>query len=578
MMKSVFVFLIFTLLKLLSVGQDNFTVYIGTSDQWESGSTVYYDANDTTIMVTGEIAGRPLLAKLSMSGDTLWTKRFSSFVDGANDFHRSSTGNYVLVGGSAWVNPGWFMKADVNGNCIEARLYGLQSGTGFSSIVENSDGSFTMAGSVTDYDPGMGCIAPCRDLSIVNTTPSGEILWNRTYGKEQKQFAIDAVQANGGNLIVSVWHGGLFNEFPELICLDALGNEVWAKRYNMNPEGLLKISPNRFLAYNPTMLFTFDSLGSVISTKKYGTGEFTIGAIKLSIDGNLLIAGVKSGVNASVYILKIDTNLGQLWNINLAMSNITQLNDILELPDSSLLFTGSAYGDFGGRELILMKSNSSHEFYDDSVSVDVISESPVTNYIEATELLPERSPPFTSMETTCTTSYPNIYLNASDTSCHMPIFNLSYVNYTPQFYFNSNAYFADSVYWDFGDGDFSSDMNPSHVYLESGNYNVCLTVFGCDSSVMVCDSLDFQAVNIRSTFTREYLMYEIYPNPSDGTFTMSSPVPGSATIYDLMGRKVYNELMVEGINEVTVEGNGIYLVTVEDEKGIVFRSKVIERN
>jgi gliding motility-associated-like protein len=40
--------------------------------------------------------------------------------------------------------------------------------------------------------------------------------------------------------------------------------------------------------------------------------------------------------------------------------------------------------------------------------------------------------------------------------------------------------------WQFGDGDTSSLREPTHQYLKTGNYNVCLTVinaFGCDSTV-----------------------------------------------------------------------------------------------
>ncbi|MEP7164884.1 MAG: PKD domain-containing protein [Ferruginibacter sp.] len=35
---------------------------------------------------------------------------------------------------------------------------------------------------------------------------------------------------------------------------------------------------------------------------------------------------------------------------------------------------------------------------------------------------------------------------------------------------------TDSVHWTFGDGTFSSDLNPTHTYFQSGSYNVCLRV------------------------------------------------------------------------------------------------------
>lgn len=46
---------------------------------------------------------------------------------------------------------------------------------------------------------------------------------------------------------------------------------------------------------------------------------------------------------------------------------------------------------------------------------------------------------------------------------------------------------ADAYMWDFGDGQFSTDKNPEHTYLDAGNFDVTLTVFKssvCSASVV----------------------------------------------------------------------------------------------
>jgi PKD repeat protein len=70
-------------------------------------------------------------------------------------------------------------------------------------------------------------------------------------------------------------------------------------------------------------------------------------------------------------------------------------------------------------------------------------------------------------------------------------------NVTPQsgnvyaFTNTSTASPAASYYWAFGDGQFSSAVNPTHTYVNSGNYEVCLSfydsVYACYGSV--CDTL-----------------------------------------------------------------------------------------
>ena len=49
----------------------------------------------------------------------------------------------------------------------------------------------------------------------------------------------------------------------------------------------------------------------------------------------------------------------------------------------------------------------------------------------------------------------------------------------------NNSQNATSFYWDFDDGNFSTEQNPSHLYVDCGIYNVSLTVsdnHGCDST------------------------------------------------------------------------------------------------
>ena len=52
-------------------------------------------------------------------------------------------------------------------------------------------------------------------------------------------------------------------------------------------------------------------------------------------------------------------------------------------------------------------------------------------------------------------------------------------------FMNSSSIDANSFYWDFGDGSFSLAEHPSHLFLDSGFYNVSLieNLFGCKDTV-----------------------------------------------------------------------------------------------
>lgn len=130
-------------------------------------------------------------------------------------------------------------------------------------------------------------------------------------------------------------------------------------------------------------------------------------------------------------------------------------------------------------------------------------------------------------------------------------------------------------YWDFGDGNYSSSQNPSHVYANPGTYTVCLTVY--DSMQNFCDSVCYQiqatTVGVEET---NYLQSSLgaAPNPADASLTLSFMTlnSGNATIkfFDASGRMAGTETVAvhgAGYNKTEINttnmAQGIYLVKIE---------------
>ena len=73
--------------------------------------------------------------------------------------------------------------------------------------------------------------------------------------------------------------------------------------------------------------------------------------------------------------------------------------------------------------------------------------------------------------------------------------------------FNNTTPDVSAITWEFGDGQFDSDPDAYHCYLEAGNYNIALTVTGnngCTNSLSIPD------------------LIKVFPNPVAG-FTMTPP-------------------------------------------------------
>jgi hypothetical protein len=186
--------------------------------------------------------------------------------------------------------------------------------------------------------------------------------------------------------------------------------------------------------------------------------------------------------------------------------------------------------------------------------------------------------------TVCVTVYDSLQ-NFCDSTCHVvnvqnqpngcvtnftAIDSMGYV-----FFFGSSTLGPSGYYlWDFGDGNYSTSMNPSHVYPSPGIYTVCLIAYDslqnfCDST---CQTLQISAVGIADAAALQASLLAA-PNPADGNLSISFATLSSGTavisFYDAAGRLAAEENVNASaggytrteINTTTIP-QGIYLVKI----------------
>lgn len=106
-------------------------------------------------------------------------------------------------------------------------------------------------------------------------------------------------------------------------------------------------------------------------------------------------------------------------------------------------------------------------------------------------------------------------------------------------FFNNYSQIYTRSNWDFGDGNFSMDANPYHIYTISGYYQVCLTVF--DSITNCMNTLCY---NIKagkdSTQCYTYAYYYYFPDPSGNGVNFSSQSQGATDLFWNFGDNSYS--------------------------------------
>jgi len=139
---------------------------------------------------------------------------------------------------------------------------------------------------------------------------------------------------------------------------------------------------------------------------------------------------------------------------------------------------------------------------------------------------------------------------------------------------------ADTLLWDFGDGNSSSETNPSHVYAANGDYTVTLTAINdCGTSIME------QIITISTVGMEEadwIGAFRLYPNPAVESivWVMNGDVfhPEVIQLLDAQGgicRTWVSDPLPKTLSTVGLP-TGVYFLKIKTARGVFTRKVVLE--
>lgn len=125
----------------------------------------------------------------------------------------------------------------------------------------------------------------------------------------------------------------------------------------------------------------------------------------------------------------------------------------------------------------------------------------------------------------------------------------------------------ESVLWDFGDSNTSTEVDPVHIYEEIDTYTVTLTIFACEEAYTQTKTIDITTLNT-ADFTVE--TFTTYPNPTSGNLHLTREEGFKdidIVISDLSGKAVLSTSANE-TDELTLNlsnlNPGIYMLNIVD--------------
>ncbi len=155
-----------------------------------------------------------------------------------------------------------------------------------------------------------------------------------------------------------------------------------------------------------------------------------------------------------------------------------------------------------------------------------------------------------------------------------PLANFNFtLNFNQANFNNSSGNQPSNVSWDFGDGNLSTTVSPTHVYAAKGKYTVTLTVTNACGTDVHYDTVN--VTGIVSVEEWQLAQINLFPNPSNGIGNLElGNYNGSVkiTIADAGGKQV-KEMSLAKNKEESLEINishapkGVYFVSVKTDWG-----------
>ena len=141
--------------------------------------------------------------------------------------------------------------------------------------------------------------------------------------------------------------------------------------------------------------------------------------------------------------------------------------------------------------------------------------------------------------------------------------------------------------WTTGDGDYYYLGNPNHTYNNNGNYTVCLTLWGWDSTQTfqcadtICKTINIVDSSFNSVLDDDsFAKVNLFPNPAIDFFNLNiesnKQKEIEISILNLSGKiiETKKEYVVSGSNEFhfsTINlAKGVYLIQIKDVENGLF--------
>jgi hypothetical protein len=262
----------------------------------------------------------------------------------------TSDGGFALAGYTynySAINRDFLLvKTDQQGNMLWNQTYGGNKTDAAYSVVETDDGGFALTGRT---DLGAGGI----DFWLVRTDADGNMLWNKTYGGSDLDWAWSVVETDDSGFALA-GDTESFGAGAWLVRTDAAGNLLWNQTYGATEDlglsSMIQTSDGGFALVGETYssgvtdvrLMKTDSNGNLEWNQTYG-GVEAYSLVQTGDGGYVLLVRERVNDSSGIWLIKTDEDGNVIWNKQISTYEyISSLGSVIETSDGGY----AASGDF----------------------------------------------------------------------------------------------------------------------------------------------------------------------------------------------------------------------------------------